>query len=134
MKDVRVLSLDDRARIVIPQSIRKSIGLTIDSKIMLVADTEKKKIEIIPVAIGKTQNPLKLKITVKDVPGALGKISTLFGNMGLSILYCEAIVAEKDKIGIITVIIPSSEYEIEKLKRILLDQGMALKVELIPLD
>jgi len=38
MKEVKILSMDNRGRIVIPQPIRKIVGLTTKSLIMLVAD------------------------------------------------------------------------------------------------
>jgi bifunctional DNA-binding transcriptional regulator/antitoxin component of YhaV-PrlF toxin-antitoxin module len=46
MKEVKILSMDNRGRIAIPQPIRKIVGLTTKSLIMLVADSETKKIEI----------------------------------------------------------------------------------------
>lgn len=134
MKEVKILTIDDRARIVIPQTIRKAIGLKKDSKIMLVADTETKKIEITPLAIAETHKPLKVKITMKDVPGALGKLGTVLGDKGISIMYCEAVVTEKDKLGIITVILQGPDNSFDDLNSILKEKANAIDIEYLPLE
>lgn len=134
MKEVKILTIDNRARIVIPQSIRKAIGLKKDSKIMVVADTETKNIEITPLAMAESHRPLKLKITMKDVPGALGKLGTVLGEKEISIMYCEAVVTEKDKLGIITVILQGPEYSYDDLNNILKEKANVMEIEYLPLE
>ncbi|MFX0178332.1 MAG: hypothetical protein ACFE85_19130, partial [Candidatus Hodarchaeota archaeon] len=83
MKEVKVLTIDDRGRIVIPQIIRKSLGLTTNSQLMMVSDSETKEIKITPIGLADERNPIKLRITMKDIPGALAKLATTFGEHGL---------------------------------------------------
>ncbi|MCK4380558.1 MAG: AbrB/MazE/SpoVT family DNA-binding domain-containing protein, partial [Candidatus Lokiarchaeota archaeon] len=39
MKEVRILTIDNRGRIVIPMMVRRSLGLKDNSQLMLVADS-----------------------------------------------------------------------------------------------
>ena len=134
MKEVKILSMDNRGRIVIPQPIRKIVGLTTESLIMLVADSETKKIEIATIGLAKAQKPIKLNITMEDIPGALGKIAITLGNLGISIIYSEGVVLDKDKTAIYTAIIQNPDYELEELIKILIKKGSALNVEIVPLE
>lgn len=134
MKEVKILAMDNRGRIVIPQPIRKIVGLTTESLIMLVADSETKKIEITTMGLAKAQKPIKLKITMEDIPGALGKIAITLGNLGISIIYSEGVVLDKDKTAIYTAIIQNPDYELEELIKILIKKGSALNVEILPLE
>lgn len=134
MKEVKILSMDNRGRIVIPQPIRKIVGLTTESLIMLVADSETKKIEIATIGLAKAQKPIKLKIMMEDIPGALGKIAITLGNLGISIIYSEGVILDKDKTAIYTAIIQNLDYELEELIRILIKKGSALNVEILPLE
>jgi AbrB family looped-hinge helix DNA binding protein len=133
MKEVRVITIDNRGRIVIPQLIRKSLGLTTNSQLMLVADSESKEIKITPIGLADEKNPIKLRITMRDIPGALAKLANTYGEQGLSMMYSEAVIIEKDKTAEWTVISESPD-NLENLKRILKEKGDALKVEVLPLD
>lgn len=134
MKEVKILSIDNRGRIVIPQIIRKSLGLTTNSQLMMVSDSETKEIRISPIGLNKAKNPIKLKITMKDEPGALAKLATAFGNQGLSMMYSEAVIVEKNKTAIWTVISEGPDYDLKNLESILRNEGEALKVEQLPLE
>ncbi|MBD3253798.1 MAG: hypothetical protein GF383_01830 [Candidatus Lokiarchaeota archaeon] len=132
MKEVRILSLDNRGRVVIPQIIRKSLGITSNSQLMMIADSETKTIKIIPA--GFAGESLKFRITMRDEAGALGLIATTFGNHGISLVYGESVIVEKEKTAVWTVIGPKpSHISLEELKEILKTEGNALKVEIIPL-
>ncbi|TFF91013.1 MAG: hypothetical protein EU548_00110 [Promethearchaeota archaeon] len=133
MKEVRILSLDNRGRIVIPHTVRKTLGIQASSQIMLIADSETKEVKIKPIGM-VTDSPIKFRITMEDSPGSLGKIATTFGKYGISLVYGEALTVEKDKVAVWTVIGPSPDkIGLEKFKEILLTEGDALDVEIIPL-
>jgi AbrB family looped-hinge helix DNA binding protein len=133
MKEVRVITIDNRGRIVIPQLIRKSLGLTTSSQLMLVADSENKEIKITPIGLSNEKKPIKLRITMKDIPGALAKLANLFGEQGLSMMYSEAVIIEKDKTAEWTVISETPEH-LEELRKVLKERGDALKIEVLPLE
>ena len=133
MKEVRILTIDNRGRIVIPQIIRKILGVSENSQLMVVADSETKEIKISPV--GLKGDSLKFRITMSDQPGSLAKIATTFGNHGISLVYGESMTVEKEKTAIWTVIGPRPKnMEIEDFKAILKTEGDAIDVEIIPVE
>jgi bifunctional DNA-binding transcriptional regulator/antitoxin component of YhaV-PrlF toxin-antitoxin module len=135
MKDVKIISIDNRGRIVIPLVTRKSLGLTTDSQLMLVSDSEAKEIKITPVGISSEEQPIKFRIKMEDVPGALAKIASTFGNLGISLIYGESVIVEKDKIAIWTVISQTPKsISLEELREELIEKGEAINVEILPLE
>ena len=135
MKEVRILTIDNRGRIVIPQIIRKSLGLTTNSQLILIADSDTKEIKIRPVGLSKEENPIKFRITMKDIPGALARIANIFAQNNISLIHGTSISLEREKTAIWEVIGPlPRDKNIEDLKEILLSEGEALKVEIVPLD
>lgn len=133
IKEVKIISIDNRGRIVLPLVTRKNLGLTTNSQLLLVSDSETKEIRITPVGISEDQKPIKFKIIIKDEPGALAKIATIFGELGISLMYGESVVIEKDKKAIWTVISPTpQDITMDKLQEELISKGQAVKVEVIP--
>ena len=135
MKEVRIVAIDNRGRIVIPQIIRKSLGLVTDSQLMLVSDSETKEIKMTPVGLAHENQLIKFRIVMKDEAGALAKIATVFANNGISLIHGESIIVEKEKKAIWTVIGPQPEsITLEELKEILLTEGSATKIDILPLE
>ena len=109
MKDVKIISIDNRGRIVLPLVTRKNLGITTDSQLMLVSDSETKEIRITPVGISKEDKPIKFRITIVDEPGSLAKIASIFGDFGISLMWGESIIIEKSKKAIWTLLSPTPE-------------------------
>jgi AbrB family looped-hinge helix DNA binding protein len=133
MRIKKIITIDERGRIVIPKEARNALGITTDSQLMMVSDSEAKEIRITPIGLSGEKNPIKLRVTMSDAPGALAKLATLFGTFGLSMMYSEAVIVEKDKTAIWTVISESPE-DLEDLRKSLIERGGALKVEILPLE
>ncbi|MHA1914369.1 MAG: hypothetical protein ACW986_08725 [Promethearchaeota archaeon] len=135
MKDVKIISIDNRGRIVLPLVTRKNLGITTNSQLMLVSDSETKEIRITPVGITKEEKPIKFRITMSDEPGSLAKIATIFGDLGISLMYGESVIVEKSKIAIWTVISPTPDHiTLEELRENLVKNGKAVTVEIIPIE
>jgi len=134
MKEVKILTIDERGRIVIPQIVRKSLGITTNSQLMMISDSESKEIKITPVGLRSESGLIKLRISMGDTPGALAKLATAFGDLKLSMMYSEAVIVEKDKTAVWTVISESPSFPVEELEKILKEKGEALKVEILPLE
>ena len=100
---------------------------------MLVSDSETKEIRITPIGLKNEGNLVKLKVIMKDIPGALAKILDIFAEEKLSLVYSEAVIVEKDKTAVWTAISESPE-DTDKLKNILREKGEALEVTFSPLD
>ncbi len=135
MKEARIVSIDNRGRIVIPQIIRKSLGLVTDSQLMMISDSEIKEIKITPIGLAHNKQLIKCRVFMKDEAGALAKIATVFANHGISLIHGESITVEKEKTAIWTVIGPKPEnLTLEELKDIVINEGSALKMEVLPLE
>ena len=134
MKEVKILTIDERGRIVIPQIVRKSLGITTNSQLMMISDSEAKEIKISPIGLQSESDLIKLRITMGDTPGALAKLATAFGDLKLSMMYSEAVIVEKDKSAVWTVISESPSFPIEELRKILIEKGEALKIDFLPLE
>ena len=133
-KKTYIITIDDRGRIVIPKQARNDLGITTNSQLMMVSDSEVKELKITPIGLKDESNLIKLKITMKDIPGALAKLAALFGDLKLSMMYSEAVIVEKDKTAVWTVISESPTSPLEELEEILKEKGNALKVEFLPLE
>jgi len=135
MKDVKIISIDNRGRIVLPLVTRKNLGITTDSQLMLVSDSETKEIRITPVGITKEERPIKFRITMSDEPGSLAQIASTFGDLGISLMYGESVIVEKSKTAIWTVISPTPQnITMEELREGLIKNGKAINVDIIPFD
>lgn len=135
MKDVKIISIDNRGRIVLPLVTRKNLGITTDSQLMLVSDSETKEIRITPVGITKEERPIKFRITMRDEPGSLAKIASTFGDLGISLMYGESVIIEKSKTAIWTVISPTPQnITMDELREGLIKNGKAINVDIIPFD
>jgi len=134
MKEVKILTIDERGRIVIPQIVRKSLGITTNSQLMMISDSESKEIKITPIGLRNESNLIKLRITMGDTPGALAKLATTFGDLKLSMMYSEAVIVEKDKTAVWTVISESPNFTLEELENVLKEKGEALKIEFLSLE
>jgi len=135
MKDVKIISIDNRGRIVLPLVTRKNLGITTDSQLMLVSDSETKEIRITPVGISKEDKPIKFRITIVDEPGSLAKIASIFGDFGISLMWGESIIIEKSKKAIWTLLSPTPEnITMEELRERLIKSGKALNVDILPFE
>lgn len=130
MKEIKILSMDARGRILIPQSLRSIVGFSTNSKFMVMADSESKIIKIAPLSLSGDQQTLKLEITMSDSPGALGKIASTLGELGLSIIHSEGTILEKNRTATYTAIVQGQEYTEEELKSNIIKEGAALDVRI----
>jgi len=112
---------------------RKNLGLTTNSQLMLVSDSETKEIRITPIGLKDEGNLIKIKVIMKDIPGALAKLVDIFAEEGLSLVYSEAVIIEKDKTAVWTSISETPK-SIDQLRNILMEKGEAIKVDVFPLD
>jgi AbrB family looped-hinge helix DNA binding protein len=133
MRIKKIIAVDERGRVVIPKEARNALGITTNSQLMMISDSEAKEIRITPIGLSGDKNPIKLRVTMADIPGALARLATLFGNLGLSMMYSEAVIIEKNKTAELIVILESPD-NLDNLKEELMNQGGAIKVEVLPLE
>ena len=127
------MKLDRRGRIVIPRIMRKSLGLTENTQLMAISDSEAKEIRIIPLQLTDNKTYIKIQIHIKDEPGSLAKIANAFGDLKISLVYGESIIIKKGVEAEWTVIAPapSNDLTLEDLKKYLIENGGAIKVNIL---
>ncbi len=125
MKETEILKIDSRGRIVIPRSMRKSLNLKENSQIMLISDPDDNELRIIPLPFSDEQTFIKFKMIIPDEPGALSKISHVFGKVGASIIHGQTITLKKNQIAEFSVVSQVPEMPIEEFKVLLREKGGA---------
>lgn len=132
MRETEILKLDKRGRIVIPRIMRKSLGLAENSQIMAISDSDEKEIRLIPLQLVDENIYVKLNITLADESGSLARVAQAFGDHNISLVYGETVIVKKGVKAEWRVIAPKKpDIPLEKLKSILLEEGGALKVEVL---
>jgi len=128
MRETEILKIDSRGRIVIPRSMRKSMGLKENSQIMLISDSQANEIRIVPLPFTDEQAFLRIRILMRDEPGSLSQVARVFGELGLSLLYGQEVVIKKGQEAEWSVISPTPKITKEELRKILIDRGGAKDV------
>ncbi len=131
MKETEILKLDRRGRIVIPRIMRKSLGLTENTQLMAISDSDTKEIRIIPLQLSDNKIFIKIQIYLNDKPGSLANVANAFGDLGMSLVYGESIIVKKGVEAEWTVIAPQPDLSMEELKKYLVDKGGATRVNIL---
>ena len=128
MKATEILKIDSRGRIVIPRGMRKSLGLKENSFLMIISDLENNELKLVPLATADDRGIIRLRMIIPDEAGSLAKIATVFGELGLSLLFGQTVVIKKGTEAEWSVICPVIDLSVEDLKKTLIDKGGALRV------
>lgn len=128
MKESEVLRIDSRGRIVIPRSMRRSLGLKENSHVMLIANPEENELRMIPLPFTDEGSYMRVRIIMADEPGALGQVAKVFGDIGLSLLFGQEVVIKKGVEAEWTVFTPVPDMSMEEFKQIIIDRGGAKRV------
>lgn len=132
MRETDILKLDKRGRIVIPRIMRKSLGLAENSQLMAISDSDEKEIRLIPLPLVDDNVYVKLSITLPDESGSLARVAQAFGDHNISLVYGETVIVKKGVKAEWRVIAPKKpDVPLDQLKKILVEEGGALKVEIL---
>jgi len=128
LRDAEILRIDSRGRIVIPRSFRKTLGLKEGSQIMLISDPNENELRLVPLPFTDQTAFMRMRILMPDEPGALGKVSKVIGEMGLSLIYGQEIILKKGEAAEWNVIAPIPDMPMEEFKKIVIEKGGAKSV------
>jgi len=81
--------MDSRSRVTIPAKIRKLLGLAEGMKFLMITDTERREIRMIPL-VELQAKVYKLRIIMIDTPGVLARIASLLANEKVDLLITES--------------------------------------------
>jgi AbrB family looped-hinge helix DNA binding protein len=128
MKESEVLRIDSRGRIVIPRSMRRSLGLKENSHVMLIANPDENELRMIPLPFTEEGSYMRVRVIMADEPGALGQVAKVFGDLGLSLLFGQEVVIKKGVEAEWTVFTPVPDMSLEEFKQIVINKGGAKRV------
>lgn len=89
MRVFEIVRIDSRGRIILPSSIRDSIGLPKGMYTMLIADLDKKEVRITPFADPEAKL-IEFSIELLDVPGALARVAAILAEHKVDLLSTES--------------------------------------------
>lgn len=125
--------IDDRGRIVIPGSVRKVLRLAPGAELLMQCDDELNQIILAPF-FGKDTQPIKIRVLMSDVQGAMAKIATVVGNMGINLLQNEARIVTKGStaewISVADISKMKNALSLDQVKARILESDAAIEVDI----
>ncbi len=82
MRLTEVVRVDSKGRITIPMIMREALNIVEGMHVVLIADPDKREILISPI-LEPEARLFELRVEIKDVPGALARVSEKLAEMGL---------------------------------------------------
>lgn len=82
-------TMDSKSRVTIPLKIRKLLGLSEGMKFIIIANTSRKEIKIIPL-VELRANVYRLRIVMSDRPGVLARAASLLAEENVDLLMTES--------------------------------------------
>ncbi len=88
--------MDSKSRITVPAKLRKILGLAEGMKFLVIADTEKKEIRLVPLAELQAK-VYKLRIVMADTLGVLAKVASFLAREKVDLLITESRTIRRGK-------------------------------------
>ena len=98
MELTEIVRVNEKGEIIIPDSFRDIIGIVEGMHVMLKANVERREIIIMPFTAEKV-DLVEFKITLADVPGALAKCASFFGEHKINLVASEARTIQQGEIA-----------------------------------
>jgi AbrB family looped-hinge helix DNA binding protein len=130
MKETDILRIDARGRIVIPRTMRKTLGILENSQLMVICDPDSHELKIIPLPFDQSHAFIKIRILLSDEVGALARVANVFSDLNMSLIYGETVVVKKGIDAEWSVISPAPPCPMEEFKRLLLEGGGAKQIHI----
>ncbi len=90
--------MDSKSRVTIPLKIRKVLGLREGMKLLLIANSSKKELRIIPL-LELQAKVYRLRIVMSDRPGVLARAASLLAEEGVDLIMTESRTIRRGEIA-----------------------------------
>ena len=125
MKGMNIVKIDSKGRVLVPSHLRKIVGLAEGAEVMIVKDND--ELKLFPLYRGMNA---KIKLIMKDVPGALSSVTGIIAKYGCNILVSNSVPLEKNLHEWSAVLQAKDVETLPRLKKILLDSEYVERVKL----
>ncbi len=127
--------MDSKGRILIPSKIRSLLSLREGMKFMIVADTERNELRLIPIA-EESARVYRLRVLMRDIVGALANVLQIVASFNVDLLLTQSRTIRRHEVAewIAIVDLSTSRYDIEQLVDALKGLDVVHSVECERLD
>ncbi len=125
MKGMNIIKIDSKGRVLIPSYLRKTMGLAEGSEIIVVKDED--ELKMFPLYRGMNA---KMKIMLKDMPGALSSVSGIIAKHNCNIIISTTTPMEKNLTEWSAIIQAKDLNALPKLKKVLLESEFVERVKM----
>ena len=112
MKIAEIVRVDSKGRITIPMVVREALDIVEGMNLILVADTEKREIIVSPLR-SDTQNLYELYLEIKDVPGALAKVSEKLAENNIDQITTQCTVLKRGELAECVIVVDMSKAKMD---------------------
>ncbi len=122
MKLAEIVRVDSKGRITIPMVVREALGIVEGMNLVLIADIDKKEIVVSPLP-ARALSLYEFSIELKDVPGALAKVSNKLAELGVDQLTTQCTIVKRGELAecIIIADISGSTRSLEEIRSALME-------------
>jgi AbrB family looped-hinge helix DNA binding protein len=89
MRVSEIVKMDSKGRIILPSSIRDTLGLAEGMSFLLIAEPKSKEIRVLPFADHRAKLS-ELRVRLKDEPGALASVAGILASKGVDLLWSQS--------------------------------------------
>ncbi len=117
MKLAEIVRVDSKGRITIPMVVREALGIVEGMNLVLIADIDKKEIVVSPLP-ARVLSLYEFYIELKDVPGALARVSNKLAELGVDQLTTQCTIVKRGELAecIIIADISGSTKSLEEIR------------------
>ncbi|MEM3439352.1 MAG: AbrB family transcriptional regulator [Candidatus Bathyarchaeia archaeon] len=89
MRVSEIVKMDSKGRILLPSSIRDTLGLSEGMSFLLIAELKTKEIRVLPFADHGAKLS-ELRVRLRDEPGALANVAAILASKGVDLLWSQS--------------------------------------------
>ena len=96
MSSSQVAHLDEKGRLIIPAAYREVLNLKENSNVLLILNSEKSTISILPFAAAG-DSLFRMTVALSDAPGSLSRLLLILAKSGVDLVQSESIASDRGR-------------------------------------